>query len=196
VLVTLDCCAIGARTISQYILNDSPDDFMPRLRKRVEDELGVPRLPGERSASPRIRRDACSVMTRSRSPGRCGGQAGGGDHDARHRGGRRRHENTADDQQTNGHEERDRLLLAARAAGRRDRAAAGRSIRDRHRPHRRLDGSRWPCSTISPATSWSLPQGRVTAGFSRRHISLPGRADRRRDGHFFLQGATHLMEAS
>jgi hypothetical protein len=42
VLVTLDCCAIGARTISQDILYDSPDDFMPRLRQRVEDELGIP----------------------------------------------------------------------------------------------------------------------------------------------------------
>jgi hypothetical protein len=41
VLLTLDVCAIGARSISQYILNDSPDDFMPRLRKRVEDELGI-----------------------------------------------------------------------------------------------------------------------------------------------------------
>jgi len=42
VLVTLDCCAIAARTISQYILYDSPDDFMPRVRKRVEDEFGIP----------------------------------------------------------------------------------------------------------------------------------------------------------
>ena len=42
VLVTLDVCAIAARSISQYILNDSPDDFMPRLRKQVEDELGIP----------------------------------------------------------------------------------------------------------------------------------------------------------
>jgi len=51
VLVTLDCCAIGARTISQYILNDSPDDFMPRLRKRVEDELGIPGIRVSASAS-------------------------------------------------------------------------------------------------------------------------------------------------
>ena len=42
VLVTLDVCAIGARTISQFILNDSADDFMPKLRKRVEKELGIP----------------------------------------------------------------------------------------------------------------------------------------------------------
>ena len=42
VLVTLDVCALGARMISQYILNDSPDDFIPRLRKRVEEELGIP----------------------------------------------------------------------------------------------------------------------------------------------------------
>lgn len=49
VLVTLDVCAIGARTISQYILNDSPDDFIPRLRKQVEQELGIP--GGNMSAS-------------------------------------------------------------------------------------------------------------------------------------------------
>ncbi len=42
VLVTLDVCAVGARSISQFILNDSPDDFMPRLRQRVEAELGIP----------------------------------------------------------------------------------------------------------------------------------------------------------
>ena len=42
VLVTLDICAIGARTISQYILNDSADDFMPNLRRRVEQELNIP----------------------------------------------------------------------------------------------------------------------------------------------------------
>jgi len=51
VLVTLDVCAIGARTISQYILNDSPDDFMPRLRKRMEDELGIPSGSVSASAS-------------------------------------------------------------------------------------------------------------------------------------------------
>ncbi|MSR65177.1 MAG: hypothetical protein EXS18_05285 [Verrucomicrobiae bacterium] len=42
VLVTLDVCAIGARSISQFILNDSADDFVPRVRKRVEQELGIP----------------------------------------------------------------------------------------------------------------------------------------------------------
>ncbi len=41
VFVTLDCCAIAARTTSQFILYDSPDDFMPRLRQRVEAELGI-----------------------------------------------------------------------------------------------------------------------------------------------------------
>ncbi|MHB9025672.1 MAG: hypothetical protein ACYC7E_16125 [Armatimonadota bacterium] len=41
VLVTLDVVAVGARTTSQYILNDSPDDFVPRLRARVEQELGI-----------------------------------------------------------------------------------------------------------------------------------------------------------
>ncbi len=51
VLVTLDVCGIGARTISQYILNDSADDFMPRLRKRVEDELGIPGCRISASAS-------------------------------------------------------------------------------------------------------------------------------------------------
>lgn len=45
VLVTLDICAVGARSISQFILYDSPDDFVPRLRERVEAELG---LPGDR----------------------------------------------------------------------------------------------------------------------------------------------------
>lgn len=42
VLVTMDVTAIAARTISQNILTDSADDFMPRLRQRVEDELGIP----------------------------------------------------------------------------------------------------------------------------------------------------------
>jgi len=42
VLVTMDVCAVGARTVSQYILYDSPDDFIPNLRKRVEKELGIP----------------------------------------------------------------------------------------------------------------------------------------------------------
>lgn len=42
VLLTLDVCAVGARSISQFILYDSPDDFVPRLRERVEAELGIP----------------------------------------------------------------------------------------------------------------------------------------------------------
>ncbi len=42
VLVTMDVCAVGARTVSQYILYDSPDDFIPNLRKRVENDLGIP----------------------------------------------------------------------------------------------------------------------------------------------------------
>ena len=42
VLITMDITAIGGRSISQYILNDSADDFMPNLRKRVEQELGIP----------------------------------------------------------------------------------------------------------------------------------------------------------
>ena len=42
VLVTMDVTAIGARTISQDILTDSADDFMPRLRKRIEEQLNIP----------------------------------------------------------------------------------------------------------------------------------------------------------
>ena len=41
-LVTMDVTAIGARTISQNILSDSADDFVPRLRQRIEDELELP----------------------------------------------------------------------------------------------------------------------------------------------------------
>jgi hypothetical protein len=42
VLVTLDVVAIGARTTSQEILIDSPDDFVPRVRARAEETLGIP----------------------------------------------------------------------------------------------------------------------------------------------------------
>jgi len=42
VLVTMDVTAIGARSISQNILDDSADDFLPRLRRRIEEELGIP----------------------------------------------------------------------------------------------------------------------------------------------------------
>jgi hypothetical protein len=51
VLLTLDVCAIGARSISQFILYDSPDDFLPRLRERVEAELGIPGCRVSASAS-------------------------------------------------------------------------------------------------------------------------------------------------
>lgn len=51
VLITMDITAIGARTISQYILNDSADDFMPKLRKRIEQELGIPACNVSVSAS-------------------------------------------------------------------------------------------------------------------------------------------------
>ena len=40
-ILTMDVTAIGARTISQDILSDSSDDFMPNLRKRIEQELGI-----------------------------------------------------------------------------------------------------------------------------------------------------------
>ncbi len=42
IIVTMDVTAIGARTISQNILCDSADDFMPNLRKRVEQEFKIP----------------------------------------------------------------------------------------------------------------------------------------------------------
>jgi hypothetical protein len=42
VLLTMDITAVGCRTISQNILSDSADDFMPRLRERAMDELGIP----------------------------------------------------------------------------------------------------------------------------------------------------------
>lgn len=42
VMVTMDVTAIAARTISQNILADSADDFMPRLRARIEKELSIP----------------------------------------------------------------------------------------------------------------------------------------------------------
>lgn len=41
VIVTMDVTAIGARTISQNILSDSADDFVSRLRGRVQKELGI-----------------------------------------------------------------------------------------------------------------------------------------------------------
>lgn len=42
VLVTMDVTAIGARTISQNILSDSADDFVARLRARVQKDLAIP----------------------------------------------------------------------------------------------------------------------------------------------------------
>ena len=42
VLITMDVTAVGCRSISQYILNDSADDFMPNLRGRILNELGIP----------------------------------------------------------------------------------------------------------------------------------------------------------
>ncbi len=42
VLITMDVTAIGARTISQNILSDSADDFMPKLRGRLERDFNIP----------------------------------------------------------------------------------------------------------------------------------------------------------
>ncbi len=42
VLVTVDVTAIGARSISQDILSDSADDFMPNLRARLAAECDLP----------------------------------------------------------------------------------------------------------------------------------------------------------
>lgn len=42
VIITMDVTAIGARTVSQNILTDSADDFMPQLRKQIEAELHIP----------------------------------------------------------------------------------------------------------------------------------------------------------
>ena len=51
VFLTMDVTAIGARTISQDILSDSADDFVPRLRERIESDLGLPGLSVNVSAS-------------------------------------------------------------------------------------------------------------------------------------------------
>jgi hypothetical protein len=42
VLLTMDVTAVGSRSITQYILNDSADDFVPNLRGRIADEWGIP----------------------------------------------------------------------------------------------------------------------------------------------------------
>jgi len=41
VLIAMDTTAIGARTITQEILGDSADDFMPKLRERLQVEAGI-----------------------------------------------------------------------------------------------------------------------------------------------------------
>jgi hypothetical protein len=41
-IITMDVTAIGSRTVSREILNDSADDFMPRLRSRILDEFNIP----------------------------------------------------------------------------------------------------------------------------------------------------------
>ena len=41
-LITMDVTAVGCRTISQNILDDSADDFIPNLRGRLSKELGIP----------------------------------------------------------------------------------------------------------------------------------------------------------
>lgn len=41
-LVTMDVTAVGARTVSGHILDDSADDFVPALRARIESETGIP----------------------------------------------------------------------------------------------------------------------------------------------------------
>lgn len=41
-LITLDATAVGCRTTSQNILDDSADDFVPNLRDRLSEELGIP----------------------------------------------------------------------------------------------------------------------------------------------------------
>ena len=42
VFVTMDTTGIGARKVSDYMLNDVGEDFLPELRKLVEEELGIP----------------------------------------------------------------------------------------------------------------------------------------------------------
>jgi hypothetical protein len=41
-IITMDVTAIGGRTISREILNDVADDFMPKLRSRIEKEYHIP----------------------------------------------------------------------------------------------------------------------------------------------------------
>lgn len=42
VIVTMDVTSIAGRTVSRMILNDVADDFMSRLRGRVQNELNIP----------------------------------------------------------------------------------------------------------------------------------------------------------
>ena len=42
VLMTMDVTAIGARMISQNLLSDSAEDFLPNLRKEIEEEFKIP----------------------------------------------------------------------------------------------------------------------------------------------------------
>ena len=41
-IVAMDITSIAGRTVSREILNDVADDFMPKLRDRVEKELSIP----------------------------------------------------------------------------------------------------------------------------------------------------------
>ena len=41
-IVTMDITAIAGRTVSQRILNDVADDFMPKLRSRIQQKLNIP----------------------------------------------------------------------------------------------------------------------------------------------------------
>jgi len=41
-ILSMDTTAIGGRAVSDHILDDVGEEFLPRLRERVEKELGVP----------------------------------------------------------------------------------------------------------------------------------------------------------
>lgn len=41
-LITMDVTAIGARTISQGMLPDVSEEFLPRLRERIQSQMGIP----------------------------------------------------------------------------------------------------------------------------------------------------------
>ena len=42
VIIAMDVTAIGSRRISQRILDDVGEEFLPRLRERIDKELGIP----------------------------------------------------------------------------------------------------------------------------------------------------------